>query len=156
MIRTNGEKKFMKINNNNKKLANNINNSLIQFYLEVLLCFKFRKDKFIAKAQEKINLYLDSCHYIKKMHELELIKSTIFSEEQIKLFNFIACPAISLKNKNCQVYKSLYCQPNIFERKYLFNICEIRNKLSESQFIIDKNLCNYLDLEVANIKKIHK
>ena len=51
-----------------------------------------------------MNNYLDNVSYIKKMQEIDILKYLLLDKDQIKIFNFLSIPSISLKFSDSDDY----------------------------------------------------
>ena len=54
------------------------------------------KNKFLEKASNKMDYYFDIFTYTKKMQELDIIKYLLLDKDQVKLFDFICTPSVSM------------------------------------------------------------
>jgi hypothetical protein len=54
------------------------------------------KNQLYERATQKLNYYFDVFTYIKKMQEIDIIKYLLLDQDQVKLFNYISKPSVSL------------------------------------------------------------
>jgi hypothetical protein len=64
-----------------------------------------KKKKLFDKCEERIYYYLDIFVYSKKMQEIDLLKYSLFDEDQFVLFKYLSTPPIKLSDKNIGLYK---------------------------------------------------
>lgn len=50
----------------------------------------------IEQAEKKIHYYLDIYTYIKKMQEIDIIKYSLYDEDQLTLFKFLSKPPVKM------------------------------------------------------------
>jgi len=87
---------------NNIVIKNSLTEILFLFFCK---CSKSKnvkiKNEMFEKGFKKINYHMNIFNYIKKMHDIEMLKNLMLNEEQIKIFNFLSIPSIlenSLEN----------------------------------------------------------
>ena len=79
------------------------------FEIILRLCFcksskLYLKNLLYQKALKKLNNYLDIINYIKKMQEIDILKFLLLDEDQVKIFNFLTMPSISMKYSDSDDY----------------------------------------------------
>ena len=62
------------------------------------------KNELYQKALKKTNNYMDIITYIKKMQEVEILKYLVLDVDQVKIFNFLRMPSISMKFQDSDDY----------------------------------------------------
>ena len=62
------------------------------------------KNLLYQKGLKKINNYLDIITYLKKMQEIDLLKYLVLDKDQVKLFNFLSMPSISIQFSDSDDY----------------------------------------------------
>ena len=111
-------------------------------------------DKKLKLVEDQIENYLDSVTYIKKMHEIDVLKNILLTKEQKKIFNFISTPAINLRDEN-NILKIPQDSLDLSSLECLNNCYELLSNHDEKSHI-DKKLISALDLNVENLQKIYK
>ena len=54
------------------------------------------KNLLYRKASKKMNQYLDVLTYVKKVQEIDILKYLLLDKDQVKMFNFLTKPTISM------------------------------------------------------------
>ena len=54
------------------------------------------KNLLYRKASKKMNYYLDVLTYVKKVQEIDILKYLLLDKDQVKMFNFLTKPTISM------------------------------------------------------------
>ena len=101
------KRQINKIDNNEIFMFNNSGKPISFNSYEIILRYcpcktkKFTlKQKLHKKASKKMDYYFDIFTYVKKMQEIDLIKYLLLDKDQVKLFNFISKPSISMSYSN--------------------------------------------------------
>jgi len=128
-----------KLFSSENKLTRKINMRTI---FKMIICCKLKKINKIKKiysfAEEKFDDYVNIQTYIKKMQDIESVKSILFNEDGETLFNFVSRPRISIlfdENENIihnkkTIIPMLTCQ-NYQENLYK-KFLSINNKTSKT------------------------
>jgi hypothetical protein len=119
------------------------------FYKYCCFCFSKNKDKhkLYEKGFEKVSYNLNVLTYIRKMHEIDLMKHLLFDEDQINLINFLSKPSVSLANK-MDIYEDISKKRNTSMRKD-----EIDKIYSSYSKEILKTKYKDVDLKLINLFK---
>ena len=64
-----------------------------------------KKLAIIDKCEDKISFYLNDLVYIRKMHELDVIKFFLLSLDHYKIFNFLSGPSVLINDNPNNIYK---------------------------------------------------
>jgi len=90
----------------NKKEKIHFDFSVLDIFCKCLCFFKSKRNKFqlYKRSYKSINEHLNIYFYLKLIQEIEIIKSLVFSYEQIGLVNFVSKPMIFNEvNSNLQI-----------------------------------------------------
>lgn len=120
-----------------------------KYLLKKSFCMKRNeKEQLIEKADKLYKQELDITCILKKIHEIDKLKSLILDKDQLVLFNYLDKPHISLKSK--EEKRSLT----------LGNLPFDRNQIAESYFKCNeergKNEISTKLVEICDLKKVKK
>ena len=76
-----------------------LNFNILEIILRICPCKTKKlnlKNKFLEKAKKKMEYYFDIFTYTKKMQEIDIIKYLLLDRDQVKLFDFISTPSVSM------------------------------------------------------------
>jgi hypothetical protein len=111
------------------------------------------KNELYSYGFKKYNYHMSITSYLKKMHEIDLIKYLLLSEKQVDLFNFVSKPSVSLIGTN-QLTESLIDKFNLrFNKddidKVFISFNELLDINSKSDF--DNKLLRIVASEVDHL-----
>jgi hypothetical protein len=111
------------------------------------------KQRLYERGFKKIINDMDVLNYIRKMHEIDILKYLLLNKKQISLFNFISKPSVSLVSKN-QLIDSFQEKFDVkFNKDDIDtldkNFHEIINIENHSRF--DKKLLKVVASEIDNL-----
>ena len=95
------------------------------------------KNELYEKALKKTNNYLDIVTYLKKMQEIDILKYLVLDKDQVKLFNFLTIPSISVNSIDSDDYHKNFLKTNVSNLK-LDNM-EIHELIKTYSSIKNKN-----------------
>ena len=75
------------------------------------------KNELYEKALKKTNNYLDIVTYLKKMQEIDILKYLVLDKDQVKLFNFLTIPSISVNSIDSDDYNKNFLKTNVSNLK---------------------------------------
>ncbi|KAL4432508.1 hypothetical protein ABPG74_013362 [Tetrahymena malaccensis] len=78
----------------------------IKYYLGYIICRKKNKSQIVDYGLEKLYNHLDIYYIINKLIEFEKLKKLLLNENQIKLFEYIPKPIISINKANSQIIQN--------------------------------------------------
>lgn len=114
----------------------------VKFGLKSIFCkTKFsKKEKMIEKCEEVYKNELELYNILMKIKEIDILKEILLDEQEIKIFNSIPRPLMSLKlNAENENQKEIETQKSSFFLSYLEDISVNKSHLSE----FDKKILNY-------------
>ena len=91
------------------------------------------KNLLYQKALKKMNNSLDIINYVKKMQEIDILKYLLLDKDQVKIFNFLSLPSISMKFSDSDDYYMNVLKAPVFNAK--FNTEELQ-EVFESYILI--------------------
>ena len=113
------------------------------------------KNLLYQKALKKINYSLDVINYIKKMQEIDILKYLLLDKDQIKLFNFLTLPSISLKSSDSdEHFKNLLKAPLYnakFQSEELNAVIESYSAIKNKNDDLNNRLFYLFDSEVDHL-----
>lgn len=135
-----------------------MNYNVCQILLKTFCCCfqgkKYRmKQKLFERGYKKFSYDMDILTYIRKMHEMDILKYLILNAQQITLFNFLSKPSVSLLSNN-ELIDSL---PEKFDVKFnKEEIDALHNNFNEMivcnyQSKFDKKLLTLVASEIDNL-----
>ena len=80
-----------------------------------------------------MNNSLDIINYVKKMQEIDILKYLLLDKDQVKIFNFLSLPSISMKFSDSDDYYMNVLKAPVFNAK--FNTDELQ-EVFESYILI--------------------
>jgi hypothetical protein len=113
------------------------------------------KNKFYKKASKKIEYYFDIFTYVKKMQEIDIMKYLLLDKDQIKLFNFLSKPSISMAYSDSDdiyqtVQKNRIIQSKI-KTEEIEEIIQSYNVLKGKSDVINDKLFYLFDYEIDHL-----
>ena len=102
-----------------------------------------------------MNNYLDIISYIKKMQEIDILKYLLLDKDQIKIFNFLSIPSISLKFSDSDDYYKNVLSSRVNNAK--FNSEELQeiiigyNAIKNKKDDLNSKLFSLFDNEVNHL-----
>ena len=102
-----------------------------------------------------MNNYLDNVSYIKKMQEIDILKYLLLDKDQIKIFNFLSIPSISLKFSDSDDYYKNVLSSRVNNAK--FNSEELQeiiigyNAIKNKKDDLNSKLFSLFDNEVNHL-----
>jgi hypothetical protein len=147
---------MVKIVKSREKIAMNYN--VCQILVKTFCCcFQGKRDKMkqrlFERGYKKFSYDMDILTYIRKMHEIDILKYLLFNNQQTSLFNFVSKPSVSLISKN-ELIDSL---PEKFDVKFNKNEIDLLHKyfhemiVSNYQSKFDKKLLKLVASEIDNL-----
>ncbi len=133
------------------------NFSIIDIFFKFCLvkCSKKKRTEFnlYSKALSFINNQLNIYFYLKVIQELDLIKTALFSKDEMKILNFVAKPIILEEEKNDYAISEDALKNNIIYEKNLEEVVLAYEKTLKKKDIKEssKNLLKILHDELRNI-----
>lgn len=113
------------------------------------------KNRLYEKAAVKMDYYFDIFTYVKKMQEIDLMKYLLLDKQQIKLFNFISKPSISMNYSDSddiyQTYKENKLLKSKLEIEELEEIIKSYNNLKSRHDEINNKLFYLFDYEIDHL-----
>ena len=113
------------------------------------------KNLLYQKGLKKINNYLDIITYLKKMQEIDLLKYLILDKDQVKLFNFLSMPSISIQfSDSDDYYKEVlnFLVSNVkLDSVELHQLIKSYNSLKNKEDGVNNRLLNLFANEVDHL-----
>ena len=113
------------------------------------------KEKLHKKATKKVNNYFDIFTYVNKMQEIDLIKYLLLNKDQVKLFNFISKPSISMSYTNSDNIYIDFHKNKLIKSKLkdeeIEEIIESYKVLENKTENITKKICYLFDYEINHL-----
>ena len=145
-----------------EKLLEEMRKPILFNCYEIILrpcCCKYSKlhlkNLLYQKALKKINYSLDVINYIKKMQEIDILKYLLLDKDQIKLFNFLTLPSISLKlSDSDEHFKNLLKAPHCyakFKSEELNAVIESYSAIKNKNDDLNNRLFYLFDREVDHL-----
>jgi len=137
-----------------EKKKDDFNYGKLQYYNIIISKFfccskKMKKiNKFYEKATDKIYTYLDIYNYIQRMQEIDLLKYSLFDEEQLILFNYLSIPPIRKDENNLGIYNKFECG-QIFRSKIGKN--DMDTLINTYKKIGEKNDVTFEDIKLMRL-----
>lgn len=156
LCREMGEKDFKKSSYKKDQVIMNYN--IWQILLKLFCpCFQNKryknKEKLFERGYKKFSYDMNILTYIRKMHEMDILKYLILNEQEITLFNFLSKPSVSLISQNMLI-ESLSEKFNVkFNKEEIDTLHKNFNKLSVSndQSKFEKKLLTLVTSEIDNL-----
>jgi hypothetical protein len=132
-------------------------------YALVCCCMSPKKKwqlKNIEKVDEKLEFYMDILNYIKKMHDIDVMKYIMMNDDQLRLFNFLSQPSVIIGESESVGYKMFenYQKSNFeFSKEQLTLLFKsYENIVNKPQLTLtEKKLVALFDTEFENIRVDH-
>lgn len=121
------------------------------------ICFRSYEEKYkteiFKKGKKMIKYHMNILSYIRKMQEIDILKYLLLDDDQIKLFNFLSKPSVSLIDKK-DIYDNLVQKFNVdINREEIDKIYGSFKDLSNKNILsdVDKKLLKFFSDEVENL-----
>ena len=108
-----------------------------------------KKKKLFDKCEERIYYYLDIFVYSKKMQEIDLLKYSLFDDDQFILFKYLSTPPIKLSEKNIGLYKEFQQHQSIIRKKMDKN--DVDELFEAYKKISEKEKLNFEDIKLLRL-----
>ena len=108
-----------------------------------------KKKKLFDKCEERIYYYLDIFVYSKKMQEIDLLKYSLFDDDQFILFKYLSTPPIKLSEKNIGLYKEFQEHQSTIRKKMDKN--DVDELFYAYKKISEKEKLNFEDIKLLRL-----
>ena len=108
-----------------------------------------KKKKLFDKCEERIYYYLDIFVYSKKMQEIDLLKYSLFDDDQFILFKYLSTPPIKLSEKNIGLYKEFQEHQSTIRKKMDKN--DVDELFDAYKKISEKEKLNFEDIKLLRL-----
>lgn len=111
------------------------------------------QNKFYEKASKKMVYYFDIYSYIKKMQEIDIIKYLLLNKDQVKLFNFISRPSVSMSYSDSDdIYQDIQKnRTNKMKIEELEEIINCHKLLKDTNEDLNNKLIYLFDYEIDHL-----
>ena len=113
------------------------------------------KEKLHKKATKKVNNYFDKFTYVNNIQEIDIIKYLLLNKDQVKLFNFISKPSISMSYTNSDNIYINFHKNKLIKSKLkdeeIEEIIESYKVLENKTDNITKKICYLFDYEINHL-----